>query len=104
MNKNKTAFRTERELKKNPYPDNIMTVCYFQDNGQPCLVLKHMGSMSRIRDIQSGHTRRISRDLISFAMKPYSSDQHLPGAFRHHIGVHDDLWPEQWKDLAPKSK
>ena len=34
---------------------------------------------------------------ISLFQRPYKSDQHLPNAFRHHIGLHDDLFPEQWK-------
>ena len=104
MKKNNTAFRSAKELRENPYPDNIMTVCDFRGKEQPCLVLKHVESKSHVRDIQSGISNSMSNNLISFAMKPYSSDQHLPGAFRHHIGVHDDLWPERWKDLAPQCK
>lgn len=38
--------------------------------------------------------------LIKFIHKSYTSDQFLPGAFRHHIGIHDDMFPRQWKDLA----
>ena len=37
---------------------------------------------------------------ISLFQRPYKSDQHLPNAFRHHIGLPDDLFPEQWKTHA----
>ena len=39
---------------------------------------------------------------IKFATESYKSDQFLPGAFRHHIGLRDNMFPEHWKDLAPK--
>ena len=39
---------------------------------------------------------------IKFFNGPYSSDQHLPGTFRHHIGVPQDMWPEQW--MYPKDE
>lgn len=42
------------------------------------------------------------RDSIHFFSKPYSSDQHLPNAFRHHIGIADEIMPVQWKDRANK--
>jgi len=37
---------------------------------------------------------------IKFATESYKSDQFLPGAFRHHIGLKENMFPEQWKDLA----
>jgi hypothetical protein len=40
------------------------------------------------------------RSAIRFFTKPYRSDQHLPGRFRHHIELRDDMIPEQWKDRA----
>jgi hypothetical protein len=36
---------------------------------------------------------------VRYFTKPYKSDQHLPGAFRHPIEIRDDLFPEQWKNL-----
>jgi hypothetical protein len=36
---------------------------------------------------------------VRYFTKPYKSDQHLPGAFRHPIAIRDDLFPEQWKNL-----
>lgn len=37
------------------------------------------------------------RESITFIMKRYTSDQHLPGAFRHYIEIDDNIFPEQWK-------
>jgi len=36
-------------------------------------------------------------ESISFRMKLYSSDQFLPGAFRHFVEIEDDIFPEEWK-------
>jgi hypothetical protein len=35
-----------------------------------------------------------------FFVKPFAADQHLPGAFRHPLGIRDELFPEHWKNLA----
>jgi len=34
---------------------------------------------------------------IRFFVKPYKSDQHIKDAFRHPIGIPDEMFPEQWK-------
>ena len=38
------------------------------------------------------------RESIHYFVKPYESDQHLPGVFRHSIGIRDEIFPEQWKN------
>ena len=38
------------------------------------------------------------RKSIHYFVKPYKSDQSLPGVFRHPIGISDDIFPEQWKN------
>jgi len=37
------------------------------------------------------------KESIIFRTKPYLSDQHLPGAFRHFIEIEESLFPNQWK-------
>jgi len=37
------------------------------------------------------------KESITFRMKRYTSDQYLPGAFRHFIEIEDGIFPEQWK-------
>jgi len=44
----------------------------------------------------------VPRQAIRFSDKIYTTDQHLEGAFRHEIGIPDEMCPEQWKDLTEK--
>jgi len=40
------------------------------------------------------------RDSIYYFVQPFASDQHLPGVFRHPIGIRDDIgFPDSWKNL-----
>jgi len=41
----------------------------------------------------------VPRYAIRFSDKIYTTDQHLENAFRHEIGIPDDIFPEKWKDL-----
>lgn len=41
---------------------------------------------------------------IKFFAGPYASDQYLEGAFRHHIGVPEGMWPERWLNSASTVK
>ena len=43
---------------------------------------------------------RVPRHAIRFSDKPYTTDQHLDNAFRHEIGLGDDVFPLAWRDLA----
>jgi len=45
--------------------------------------------------IVSGYPER----YIKFNMKLYSSDQHLPKAFRSPIGIPDEIFPIEWKNI-----
>ena len=40
------------------------------------------------------------RSSIRYFAKPYQSDAFLPNAFRHPIGIPDDMFPNQWRDLS----
>jgi hypothetical protein len=40
------------------------------------------------------------RSSMHYMPAEYSSDQHLEGAFRKFIGIPDDLFPNQWKNLV----
>jgi SET domain len=42
--------------------------------------------------------RGYPRSSIHFFAKPYGSDQSRPGAFRHPIGIPDQLFPSAWKN------
>ena len=40
------------------------------------------------------------RSTIHYIVKPNAGDQFLPGAFRHPLGIPDDIFPNHWKNLA----
>jgi hypothetical protein len=42
---------------------------------------------------------QVPRLAIRFVDKPYTTDPHLPNAFRHWIGLPPGLFPEAWMDL-----
>lgn len=46
----------------------------------------------------------IPRFAIEFIDREYHSDQHLINSFRHPIHIPDSIFPEIWKNLAPKAK
>ena len=39
------------------------------------------------------------RESIHFFVKPTSQDHMLEGAFRHHVGIPEGIFPEHWKNL-----
>lgn len=43
-------------------------------------------------------------EAFVFVYKPYASDMHLPNAFRHSIGIPDDIFPEKWMNLVNKEE
>lgn len=43
--------------------------------------------------------KHFPHQFIKFVRRPYTSDQHIPWAFRHPIVFSDDIFPSQWKDL-----
>mmetsp|Transcript_13380 Transcript_13380/g.37689 ORF Transcript_13380/g.37689 Transcript_13380/m.37689 type:complete len:765 (+) Transcript_13380:99-2393(+) len=44
------------------------------------------------------------RESMHFFVRPESQDHMLPGAFRHHVGLPDGIYPEQWKNLKAHNK
>jgi SET domain len=41
----------------------------------------------------------VPRSAIRFFDRPYTTDLHLVTAFRHYIGIPDELFPNQWKNM-----
>jgi hypothetical protein len=41
--------------------------------------------------------KNFPKKSVILMFKPYTSDQHLEGAFRHFIEISDDIFPKQWK-------
>lgn len=44
--------------------------------------------------------KNFPRESIAYFNKQGFSDQFLPNSFRHHIELSDELFPDQWKNLA----
>jgi len=42
--------------------------------------------------------RYLHSSSIRYMHKLWSSDMHLPNAFRHPIGIPDEIFPDQWKE------
>ncbi|KAL3923533.1 MAG: hypothetical protein SGILL_001601 [Bacillariaceae sp.] len=45
--------------------------------------------------------QEVPRQAIMFVDVPYTTDIHLIGAFRHAIGIPDEIMPEAWKHEQP---
>jgi hypothetical protein len=41
----------------------------------------------------------VARQSLSFVDIPYSTDMHLLRAFRHHLGIPNDIFPDAWKNV-----
>jgi len=164
-------FRTLYEIKDNPYPANITTLCLFREehineenfmeqwkddefymsehmiigtrdvdaiisrhhidgsfvarldimeemNYWPCHVYRRSedGNTYLVRILQSPvlsdtwwteaqkpiFLANFSKDHIFFH-ESYSADQFLPNAFRHFIGIPDDIYPKSWQHILEET-
>lgn len=59
---------------------------------------------SKIPELAEARVLQIAQNLpahhLDFINRPFRSDMHLKGAFRHPIKLPDDIFPPQWKDSA----
>jgi hypothetical protein len=59
---------------------------------------------SRISELRAARVLQIRRGLpaqdLEFISRPFRSDTHWKGAFRHAIKIPDEIFPMQWRDLA----
>ena len=148
-----SKLRTEQEQQDYPYPDNLLTSCFYEyslssgstttsntntpkpskkkevttvkwnmtrnvfdwKNLRPCLIvqrthndrfytvlIKNRPGLTPSQRIPRGVLHMVShvpRQAIRFSNKLYTTDQHLPTAFRHSIGIPDNIFPDCWKDL-----
>jgi hypothetical protein len=46
------------------------------------------------------YVQHVPRSAIAFVDKPYTSPAHSINAFRHEIGIPDEMFPTAWKDLT----
>jgi hypothetical protein len=81
-------------------------------NQYPCIILTRPNDAYytvQLRNRKSAPQRlpfspyivsKVPRNAIRFSDKYYTTDQHLSGAFRHWIGIPDDIFPTKWRDEA----
>ena len=123
-------LRTVDELKSNPYPENVQLVCFFWEPDieegeeisfsatdlpvdgieastylEPCEIVERSseGGFYTVRIFSKNDTvsfEEYPEESISFRMKKYTSDMHLPGVFRHFIEIDDSIFPDGWKNLS----
>ena len=77
----------ERDDERNTY-----TVKILQEETSGEVTIWHVKNFHRI-------LINYPRESITFATKPYASDQHLNGVFRASAQIPDDMFPPQWKDM-----
>jgi hypothetical protein len=91
------------------YPDNLDKFLWKSVDGLiPCdltnWVVDDEGQVfyiAVIRDESFARTRLdwLPREAFRFVARPYTSEMHLPNAFRHEMMIPDELFPEKWKNL-----
>ena len=124
-------LRTEEELKTNPYPDNLHTMCIESygvgDNGEFVFVpivrettfRKYCDVTDRREDGEGGylydvdlkldedddeswiHVKNVDASGVQLYDIPYTTDWHMPNVFRHEIAIPDDIMPPTWHNGPP---
>ena len=122
-----SILRTEEEQAYDPYPHHLEIRCHhwleiavdayeweFDHVGKPCRILERHGvhtdeylytvqiiesSSSSSEDGMGMVLSDVPRQSVAFVDVPLTTDLRLPGVFRHWIGIPDDIFPPQWKNL-----
>ena len=118
-------FRTAKEQETDPYPPNLVTMCQesyrARDDGSyywlpplrplpdriHCTVIHRSKAMDDtyryVVAIKRGKEHIFVQDVqeagIFLYDRSFSTDWHLENAFRHPIGIPDDILPEKWKNI-----
>jgi hypothetical protein len=119
-----SILRTEEEQAADPYPPNLELRCHkglfnaagktdftwhINDVGLPCRVLFRDVYKDRVLytvELEFAHGQKVTRSQradvprqsLAFVDVPGTTDMHQPNAFRHPVGIPDDMYPEHWKD------
>jgi hypothetical protein len=121
-------LKTPAELRKDPYPSNLVTVCAesFRSQGEkyvfvpvlrdwkvyvPCEVAsRSYGDRYAVKLTTNGSSSSAGGETITVYNVPYpqgillvdraySQDWHLPNAFRHKLMIPDDMFPSSWRNV-----
>lgn len=121
-NKNDTTTATNSDGGITTVPWNWTRRVFDWTNLHPCTILKRDETSSfytvqilrnaRQKGAYGGNTQgdrvekkksyhivsKVPRPAIRFTDKVYTTDQHLTDAFRHWIGIPDEIFPDAWRD------
>jgi hypothetical protein len=118
-----SILRTQGEQEIDPYPRNLAMHCHpnlrkndwreaierndiawrIDKKGIRCDILSRSklkeGKFSYVVQFEQDAIRDgVPRSAIHFVDKPYTTDFHLEGVFRHEIGIPDEIFPKRWKN------
>lgn len=105
-----TNLRPCKVISREPANDRFATPQQLQQQGQPpqgkmlyTAIIQNRPGLPENERIPKGTKHIVSgipRGAFRFVDRPYASDMHLEGAFRHNIGVEElEIYPEAWLDL-----
>jgi len=134
MNKHfpNSVLRTQEEQKYDPYPDHLDIRCHNglinadgktefdfgeREYGLACRILRRDERDGRLHytveveykgEEDEEFTRIVRADVprqsLAFFDVPGTTDINLPNAFRHPIGIPDDIYPDRWKNLLDEEE
>ncbi|KAL7447483.1 hypothetical protein ACHAXM_011395 [Skeletonema potamos] len=108
-----TNLRPCKVISREPANDRFATPQQLQQQGQPpqgemlyTAIIQNRPGLEANERIPKGTKHVVSgipRAAFRFVDRPYTSDIHLDGAFRHNIGVENvGIYPDVWLDLKPE--
>ena len=113
-------LRSEEEQIGNPYPSNLETACqvhlnsyetgaaqrWFHDGNtefNSCSILLRYDRLYHAKLLKEDGSEillfDVPREAIKFVGVKYSNDVFLKNAFRHAIGIPDEIFPDKWNNV-----
>jgi hypothetical protein len=75
----------------------VVCTCCCYDERLPTVLVADANPPAGYEAAQFERTR-VPRHTIAFSDRPYTTDMHLPNAFRHPMMIPDDIFPEAWRN------
>lgn len=111
------SYKNRRRDGREQFVWLLSTDIYQSRNLRPCIILQRHGNLEgdfrytvamrnrfgleEVDRIPRGEIHIVSnlpRSAIRFSSKIFTTDMHMPNAFRHHIELSDDIFPTQWRN------
>lgn len=84
------------------FSGTLLTLCDLldrQDDGAGSYNYTVQTKMQSQGEIQVAQVNNVPHVAVTLVDKPYTSDKHMIDAFRHYIGIPDEIFPQTWRDL-----